>query len=95
MIVTAKTHLMQERKMRLLLLTTTAALVAAYSATPALSQVDGFGHAIKEKKPTEYHQPARNDKAYQSALDRIPDSKDKYDPWGAVRQQPGNPTPPK
>ena len=72
------------------------ALVAAWTATPAFSQtVDGFGHVVKEKKEIEYHQPARNEKAYKSALDHIPDSKDKYDPWGNVRQQPsGNTAPP-
>jgi hypothetical protein len=73
-----------------------SSLVGAGMVSPALAQVDGFGHAIKEKKEIEYQQPARNDKAYKSALDHIPDSKDKYDPWGNVRQQPsGNTNQPK
>jgi hypothetical protein len=75
--------------MRILLSTIAiGSLVATWPVSPAFAQVDGFGHAIKEKKPVEYHQPARNDRAYKSALDQIPDSKQKYDPWGNVRQQP-------
>jgi hypothetical protein len=76
--------------MRIVLSTVAAIALVAGSVVPALCQTDGFGHAIKEKKPTEYHQPARNEKAYESALGRIPDSKDKYDPWGNVRQQPSS-----
>jgi len=83
----------EERMMRVLLTTIgigTIALSASCLATPAFSQqMDGFGHVIPEKHGVvEYHQPARNDKAYKSALDQIPDAKTKYDPWGQVRQQP-------
>jgi len=71
------------------------ALFAALSVTPAISQqMDGFGHVTPEKHGVvEYHQPARNDKAYKSALDQIPDAKAKYDPWGQVRQSPSNSAP--
>jgi hypothetical protein len=73
----------------------TIALAATASvATPAFSQqqqndgVDGFGHAIKAKP--EYHQPARNEGAYNEALKRIPDPKEKADPWGTVREKPAS-----
>jgi hypothetical protein len=91
-IVARSTKGVWERSMRVVLSTVTAMVLVAGSVVPALCQVDGFGHVIKENKPVEYHQPSRNDKAYQSALDRIPDSKDKYDPWGNVRQQPSSGT---
>jgi hypothetical protein len=34
--------------------------------------------------PVEKHPPV-DEKAYKAALDRIPDSKEKYDPWGIAR----------
>jgi hypothetical protein len=34
--------------------------------------------------PVDTH-PKVDEKAYKSALDRIPDSKEKYDPWGIAR----------
>jgi hypothetical protein len=72
-------------------LAVSAATVALFS-THAFSQqqqsegVDGFGHPIKAKP--EYHQPPRNDKAYQDALRRIPDQNQKVDPWQTVREKP-------
>ena len=73
--------------MRAFLIAATIALLC----TPAFSQqqydgVDGFGHPIKSKP--EYHQPARNEGAYSDALKRIPDQKEKADPWGTVREKP-------
>ena len=74
--------------------TATIALAAtALMTTSAFSQnpqeydgVDGFGHAIKRK--SDYHQPVRNEGAYSEALKRIPDPKEKPDPWGTVREKP-------
>jgi hypothetical protein len=68
-----------------------AVATATLSSTGALSQqqfdgVDGFGHPIKAKP--EYHQPPRNEKAYQDALGKIPDQKQKLDPWQTVREKP-------
>jgi hypothetical protein len=67
----------------------------ALMTTPAFSQnpqeydgVDGFGHAVKRKP--DYHQPARNEGAYSEALKRIPDAKEKPDPWGTVREKPAS-----
>jgi|HubBroStandDraft_6_1064221.scaffolds.fasta_scaffold207884_2 hypothetical protein len=84
--------------LRAFLPTATATIALATTAlmiTPAFSQnpqetdgVDGFGHAIKRKP--DYHQPARNEGAYNEALKRIPDAKDKPDPWGTVREKPAS-----
>jgi len=63
-----------------------AATAIALLATPALSQVDGFGHKIPPKP--EDLPPARNEGAYRDALKRIPDQKDKSDPWQTVREKP-------
>jgi hypothetical protein len=65
-------------------------ILIAVVATPALPQVDGFGHPIKSKP--EYHQPQRNEGAYRDALDRIPDQKIKADPWQTVREKPATPS---
>jgi hypothetical protein len=64
---------------------------ATLLSTGAFSQqqfdgVDGFGHPIKAKP--EYHQPARNERAYQDALGKIPDQKQSTDPWQTVRDKP-------
>jgi hypothetical protein len=73
---------------------TIALATTALLTMPAVAQqqqndgVDGFGHAIKAKP--EYHQPARNEAAYSDALKRIPDAKEKADPWGTVREKPAS-----
>jgi hypothetical protein len=80
---------MMEDTMRAIL---TAATATALLITPAIAQqqqydhIDGFGHGVPAKP--EYHQPARNEGAYQNALQRIPDAKEKADPWGTVREKP-------
>jgi hypothetical protein len=74
---------------RFLAKTTIALTMIAVVATPALSQVDGFGHPIKPKP--EYQQPPRNEGAYRDALDKIPDQKVKADPWQTVREKPATP----
>jgi hypothetical protein len=82
------------------LLAATAAVLVTSLATPAFSQhADGFGRAVagsSGKRGADGQQPARNERAYKSALDRIPDAANKYDPWGRVRQQsPAGTTPAK
>jgi hypothetical protein len=42
----------------------------------------------EEKKKVE--KPVVDDKAYKAALERIPEPKEKYDPWGVAR--PAEPT---
>jgi hypothetical protein len=79
---------MEKDEMRAFL---TVAVAVTLLSTPALSQqqfegVDGFGHPIKAKP--EYHQPPRNENAYQDALRKIPDQNQKTDPWQTVREKP-------
>jgi hypothetical protein len=63
---------------------TVAAVTLAMIAMPAHAQVNGKRHQgdAKEAKPTENKV---DEKAYKAALERIPDSKEKYDPWGSMR----------
>jgi hypothetical protein len=53
-------------------------------AVPAHAQMGGGkGHHGNEKKTD---QPKKvDDKAYKAALERIPEPKEKYDPWGVAR----------
>jgi hypothetical protein len=62
---------------------TIAVTVLALIAIPAHAQVGGRKTAGDEKKD----EPVKkiDEKAYKAALERIPDSKEKYDPWGVAR----------
>jgi hypothetical protein len=51
---------------------------------PAHAQLNTKRHLGEEKK-TEQKKPEIDEKAYKAALERIPDSKEKYDPWGSLR----------
>ena len=66
-----------------------AVAVLALLAVPALAQTAGGrrGHQSDNTK-AEDKKPKVDDKAYQEALKRIPDSKEKYDPW-SVTKPPG------
>jgi hypothetical protein len=58
-----------------------AAAMLALIAMPAHAQKRG-----KADAGTTTEQPKGVDeKAYKAALDRIPESKEKYDPWGVAR----------
>jgi uncharacterized protein YaiI (UPF0178 family) len=59
-----------------------AAAMLALIAMPAHAQ--GKRHQGEEKK-TDQPQKKVDDKAYKAALDRIPEPKEKYDPWGVAR----------
>ena len=69
----------------------TAVTVAlALLAAPASAQFGGGGkrnHGGGEKNETKT--PKVDEKAYKAALQRIPEPKEKYDPWGVAR--PANP----
>ena len=60
--------------------------VASSTAVVAPASAQGFGeHNVKPSAyPVENH-PKVDEKAYKAALERIPASKEKYDPWGAAR----------
>jgi hypothetical protein len=60
-----------------------AAAMLVLIAMPAQAQVGGKHHGGADK--SEPKKPQVDEKAYKSALDRIPDSKEKYDPWGVTR----------
>jgi hypothetical protein len=62
-------------------LTITAVILALF-AMPAHAQ--GRRHGGEEKK-TDEKKPVVDEKAYKAALERIPDSKEKYDPWGIAK----------
>jgi hypothetical protein len=46
--------------------------------------MNGKRHQGDEKK-TVQKKPEVDEKAYKAALERIPDLKEKYDPWGSMR----------
>jgi hypothetical protein len=56
-------------------------------AAPAQAQMGGGGGRRHQEadKGTDQKKPKVDEKAYKAALDRIPESKEKYDPWGAAR----------
>jgi hypothetical protein len=62
---------------------TIAVAMLALIAMPAHAQVGGRHTAGDEKK----EEPVKkiDEKAYKAALERIPEPKDKYDPWGVAR----------
>ena len=66
-----------------------AVAVLALLAVPAQAQMGGGkrGHRGDDTSAAN-KKPKVDDKAYQEALKRIPDSKEKYDPW-AVTKPPG------
>jgi hypothetical protein len=63
---------------------TIAALALALLTMPAYAQLNDKRHAHDDKKG-EAKRPAVDDKAYKAALERIPEPKEKYDPWGVAR----------
>lgn len=69
-----------------------AAAIVAWMAAPAFAQVNAKRHQGDEQKK-EQKKPEVDEKAYKAALDRIPEAKDKYDPWGIAR--PAEPKKPK
>jgi hypothetical protein len=61
-----------------------AAALLALIVMPAHAQMGGRRHQGEDKKS---EQPAKkiDEKAYKAALERIPEPKEKYDPWGVAR----------
>ena len=67
---------------------TIAAVALALLTMPAIAQVDAKRHQGDAKKAEE-KRPVVDEKAYKAALERIPEPKEKYDPWAVAR--PGEP----
>lgn len=64
-----------------------AVAVLAAFATSASAQVS-TGRQEKSPHANPPEAPKPDDKAYKAALQRIPDPKQKYDPWGGVAPAP-------
>jgi hypothetical protein len=63
---------------------TIAALALALLAMPAHAQVNEKRHQGDAKK-SEEKRPVVDERAYKAALERIPEPKEKYDPWAVAR----------
>jgi hypothetical protein len=68
--------------MRILLIVAFAALMA----WPAQAQMGGGGGGRRHQSETRQEKkPQVDEKAYKAALERIPEPKEKYDPWSGAR----------
>ena len=54
-------------------------------AAPAYAQMGGGKHHRDGDEKGAAQKPKVDEKAYKAALERIPDPKEKYDPWGVAR----------
>lgn len=61
-----------------------AAAVLALTAASAEAQGRGRGQP-NEGAPKADNKPKIDEKAYKAALERIPEPKEKYDPWSGAR----------
>jgi hypothetical protein len=68
------------RRMRIL---TTALAIGALIALPAGALAQAKRPNPQEKK--EEKKPVVDEQAYKAALERIPEPKEKYDPWSGAR----------
>jgi hypothetical protein len=64
---------------------TIAAVALALLAAPALAQLGSKRHAGDAEKKADPGRPKVDEKAYKAALEKIPEPKEKYDPWGVAR----------
>jgi hypothetical protein len=71
----------ETRAMKILMV---AAAILTLIAMPAHAQMGAKRHQPDEKK-TDEKQNKVDEKAYKAALERIPEPKEKYDPWGVAR----------
>jgi hypothetical protein len=63
---------------------TIAALACALAAGPAQAQMAGKRPHDKSEKQTEKKTQV-DENAYKAALEKIPEPKEKYDPWSGAR----------
>jgi hypothetical protein len=66
---------------------TVATVMLALLAVPAYAQArrPQGGDDKKVDQKTLHEKQQADDKAYKAALERIPDSKEKYDPWSITK----------
>jgi hypothetical protein len=62
-----------------------AMTVLALIAMPAHAQMGGKRPRGDDDKKSDQKKPQVDEKAYKAALERIPEPKEKYDPWGVAR----------
>ena len=62
-----------------------AAAVLALTVASAQAQMGGGRRHQQDSGQKADTKPKVDEKAYKAALDRIPDPKEKYDPWGGAR----------
>jgi hypothetical protein len=76
---------MKHMTIRLLAAGATAAMILA---TPAAAQMGGKRGGGGSEPPKGAEGPKVDEKAYKAAMERIPEPKAKYDPWGVVAPAP-------
>ncbi len=64
---------------------TIASVALALLATPASAQLNSKRHAGDQQNKAGPGRPKVDEKAYKAALERIPEPKEKYDPWAVAR----------
>lgn len=64
---------------------TIAAALLVLLVPPAAAQMGGGRHQKGGDTKADDKKPKVDEKAYNEALKRIPEPKEKYDPWGAAR----------
>lgn len=64
---------------------TIAAVALALLAVPAQAQLNSKRHAGDAQKKADPGAPKVDEKAYKAALERIPEPKEKYDPWAVTK----------
>jgi len=62
-----------------------AAAVLALTVATAQAQMGGGRRQPNEGGQKTDNKPKVDEKAYKAALERIPEPKEKYDPWGGAR----------
>jgi hypothetical protein len=61
-----------------------AAVILALVAVPAQAQMGGGRRQQQGADKASEKKPQVDEKAYKAALDRIPEPKEKYDPWAVA-----------
>ena len=64
---------------------TIAAIMLALLVAPASAQLNSKRHAGDAQTKADPGRPKVDEKAYKAALEKIPEPKEKYDPWGVAR----------
>jgi hypothetical protein len=61
------------------------ALLLELMVLPAQAQMGGGKRSRGDNAKSEQKKPEVDEKAYKAALERIPEPKEKYDPWSGAR----------